>query len=61
MTVYSNNLFDAGDILANEAEPVALFTNHVPSPPKIAAGNSQKFRQQRAMAAQVRHPSCCSE
>lgn len=53
MTVYSNNLYEGGDILAAEAECAVPGTTLSPSAPKAAAGANQKFKQQRAMAAQV--------
>jgi hypothetical protein len=50
--VYSNNLFD-GDILSAEAAAAPYAAPQPPSPSKIPSVSSQKFQQQRAMAAQV--------
>ncbi|WIA09331.1 hypothetical protein OEZ85_008738 [Tetradesmus obliquus] len=51
--VYSNNLFD-GDILSAEAAAAPYAAPQPPSPSKIPSVSSQKFQQQRAMAAQKR-------
>jgi hypothetical protein len=51
--VYSNNLFD-GDILSAEAAAAPYAAPQPPSPSKIPSVSTQKFQQQRAMAAQVR-------
>jgi hypothetical protein len=50
--VYSNHLFD-GDILSAEAAAAPFAAPQPPSPSKIPSVSSQKFQQQRAMAAQV--------
>ncbi|KAF6253031.1 tubby C-terminal-like domain-containing protein [Scenedesmus sp. NREL 46B-D3] len=51
--VYSNNLFD-GDILSAEAAAAPYAAPQPPSPSKTPSISSQKFQQQRAMAAQKR-------
>lgn len=54
--VFANSLYDAGDILAGQPDPPAAPKLPTPQPPPmspLSAGGSQKFQQQRVMAAQV--------
>jgi hypothetical protein len=55
--VFANSLYDAGDILAGQADyvPAAPKVPTAQPPPMspLSAGGSQKFQQQRVLAAQV--------